>query len=53
MAQGDRAFGGPIPELYDRFQGPLQFLPYAQETAARVAALKPKRVLETACGTGL
>ena len=52
MAQSDRAFGGSIPELYDRFLGPLQGLPYAKETAARVAALKPKRVPETACGTG-
>jgi ubiquinone/menaquinone biosynthesis C-methylase UbiE len=29
-----------------------QGLAYAKETAAWVAALKPKRVLETACGTG-
>ena len=52
MAQSDRAFGGSIPQFYDRFLGPMAFLPYAKETAARVAALKPKRVLETACGTG-
>ena len=53
MAQSDRAFGGSIPQFYDQFLGPLLFLPYAKETAARVAALNPKRVLETACGTGL
>jgi SAM-dependent methyltransferase len=52
MAQSDRAFGGSIPQFYDRFLGPLLFLPYAKETAARVAALRPKRVLESACGTG-
>jgi SAM-dependent methyltransferase len=52
MAQSDRAFGGSIPQFYDQFLGPLLFLPYAKETAARVAALNPKRVLETACGTG-
>src|SRR5690349_17566538 len=52
MAQSDRAFVGSIPQLYNDFLGPLQGLAYAQETAARVAALKPKRVLETACGTG-
>jgi SAM-dependent methyltransferase len=52
VAQSDRAFGGSIPQFYDNFLGPLFFLPYAKETAARVAALKPKRVLETACGTG-
>ena len=52
MAQSDRAFGGSIPQLYNDFLGPLQGPAYAKETAARVAALKPKRVLETACGTG-
>jgi ubiquinone/menaquinone biosynthesis C-methylase UbiE len=52
MAQSDRAFGGSIPQFYDHFLGPLFFLPYAKEIAARVAALKPKKVLETACGTG-
>lgn len=52
MAQSDRAFAGSIPQFYDHFLGPLLFLPYAKETADRVAALNPKRVLETACGTG-
>jgi SAM-dependent methyltransferase len=52
MAQTDRTFGGSIPQFYDGFLGPLFFLGYAAETAARVAALAPKRVLETACGTG-
>src|SRR5437879_1839790 len=52
MAQTDRAFGGSIPQFYDRFLGPLFFLNYAVEAAARVAALRPQGVLETACGTG-
>ena len=49
----DAAFVGTIPENYHRGLGPTLFEPYAQETSARVAALAPHRVLETACGTGI
>lgn len=49
----DAAFVGSIPQHYHRGLGPTLFEPYAQETAARVAALAPGRVLETACGTGI
>jgi len=49
----DAAFVGSIPEHYHRGLGPTLFEPYAQETATRVAALAPARVLETACGTGI
>lgn len=48
----DRAFAGAIPVLYERLMVPLLFAPYAEDLAARVAALSPGRVLETACGTG-
>src|ERR1043165_8615676 len=46
------SFSGSIPEMYDNILGPSYFEPFAIETAARVAALNPLSVLETACGTG-
>src|SRR4051794_35372477 len=49
----DREFAGSIPETYDRFLGPLLSEPYARDLAARLAALTPARVLETAAGTGV
>src|SRR3982751_3607507 len=48
----DKQFAGSIPETYDRYLGPLLFEPYARDLAARLAALAPARVLETAAGTG-
>jgi SAM-dependent methyltransferase len=53
MQETDRLFVGSIPELYDRYLGPLIIEPYAHDLAARVAALAPARVLETAAGTGV
>lgn len=50
---GNAAFVGQVPEFYDRGLGPFLFEHYAQEMAARAAALKPARVLETAAGTGI
>jgi SAM-dependent methyltransferase len=49
----DTVFAGSIPELYDTLFVPLIFEPYAADLAARVAALAPTRVLETAAGTGV
>jgi ubiquinone/menaquinone biosynthesis C-methylase UbiE len=49
----DKLFAGSIPVLYDRYLGPMIFAPYATDLAARAAALRPARVLETACGTGI
>ena len=49
----DTVFAGSVPELYDTHMVPLIFEPYAEDMARRVAALKPKRVLETAAGTGV
>lgn len=49
----DTVFAGSIPELYDSHLVPLIFEPYAADLAARVAALNPSRVLETAAGTGV
>jgi len=53
MPNTDTAFAGSIPELYDRFLGPLLFRPYAEEVAARVSRWKPEHILETASGTGI
>ena len=41
MAQTDTVFAGSIPALYDRYLGPLIFEPYADDLAARVAAVRP------------
>lgn len=46
-------FKHSTPELYHQHMGPLLFEPYAKHVAARVAALRPRRILETAAGTGI
>jgi SAM-dependent methyltransferase len=53
MKDADKLFAGSIPEFYERYLGPLIFAPYAADLAARVARLAPKRLLETAAGTGI
>lgn len=52
MADTD-VFKHSTPELYDRYMVPLLFEPYARAVAQRAAALRPRRVLETAAGTGV
>jgi SAM-dependent methyltransferase len=47
------AFAGTLPEFYDRYLVPLIFAPYAQVVADRAKELRPRRVLETAAGTGV
>ena len=47
------AFAGTLPEFYDRYLVPLIFAPYAQVVADRAKGLRPRRVLETAAGTGI
>lgn len=47
------AFGGRVPETYDRLMGPIFFQPYAAETARRLAWLRRGELLETAAGTGI
>src|SRR6266540_2987300 len=51
--KSDTQFAGSIPEIYDRYLGPLIFEPYAVDLAKRVAELAPKHLLETAAGTGI
>jgi ubiquinone/menaquinone biosynthesis C-methylase UbiE len=53
MASTDLAFTGSVPKNYDQFMGPLLFRPYAIEVARRAQALNPRRILETAAGTGI
>jgi ubiquinone/menaquinone biosynthesis C-methylase UbiE len=53
VSGSDAVFAGSIPALYDRLLGPLLFEPYARDLAGRAAALRPKRILETAAGTGI
>lgn len=52
MATTDTQFAGSIPEAYARFLVPLIFEPYARDLARRLAEAAPRRVLETAAGTG-
>ena len=52
MVVADRLFAGSVPEIYDGFLVPLIFNSYASDLADRLAALKPREVLETAAGTG-
>jgi ubiquinone/menaquinone biosynthesis C-methylase UbiE len=53
MKDTDKLFVGSMPALYDRHLGPFIFAPYAEDLAARVAALAPQHLLETAAGTGI
>jgi len=53
MSSTDAVFAGSIPALYDRLLGPLLFEPFARDLAARAGALRPRRILETAAGTGI
>jgi ubiquinone/menaquinone biosynthesis C-methylase UbiE len=52
VADTSSSFAGSIPELYDRYLGPVLFQPYAEDLARRVAERTTGAVLETACGTG-
>lgn len=53
MAETNISFSGSIPQLYDRYLGPVLFDPYATDLARRVAAQATSPVLEMACGTGI
>ena len=53
MTGTDTIFAGSIPGIYDRYMVPLIFQPYAQLAAERARVLHPRRILETAAGTGV
>jgi len=49
----DAKFTGSIPELYDRYLGPLLFEPYAEDLARRLSDLRRGTLVEVAAGTGV
>lgn len=53
MTGSDTVFAGSIPAIYDRYMVPMIFEPYAKILAARAESLRPRRILETATGTGV
>jgi SAM-dependent methyltransferase len=52
MKEPELRFTGSVPDKYEALMVPLIFRPYAEELARRARALQPRRVLETAAGTG-
>ena len=52
-AKSNAAFGGSIPENYDRYLGQVLFDPYAADLVARLNVPENAYVLELACGTGI
>jgi SAM-dependent methyltransferase len=53
MASIDVRFSGSVPANYEQYMVPLVFRPYAEQLATRAKALQPRRILETAAGTGV
>ena len=53
MASIDVRFSGSVPANYEQYLVPLLFRPYAEELARRAAEIAPRRILETAAGTGV
>jgi ubiquinone/menaquinone biosynthesis C-methylase UbiE len=53
MVVSDKAFFGPIPQIYDRLLVPMIFEPYARDLAQRIKSHAPRDILETAAGTGV
>ena len=53
MARSDTVFGGSVPQLYDHYLRDLQFQPYAEDMADRLAGMTSGGLLETAAGTGI
>lgn len=52
MTTSDTVFTGSIPSIYDSCMVPMLFEPYARVVAERAKSLQPRRILETAAGTG-
>jgi SAM-dependent methyltransferase len=53
MKEPELRFTGSVPEKYEALMVPLIFRPYAEELARRARAFAPRRILETAAGTGV
>jgi SAM-dependent methyltransferase len=52
MKDMESRFSGSVPAAYDELMVPLVFAPYAGELARRARDFAPRRILETAAGTG-
>jgi SAM-dependent methyltransferase len=52
-SDGDKAFTGSVPELYETYLVPLIFEDYAADMAGRLGSRTLSRVLEIAAGTGV
>ena len=53
MQDMELRFAGNVPSNYERYMVPLLFRPYAEELTKRAKLLQPRRILETAAGTGV
>lgn len=53
MKEMELRFAGSVPEKYDELMVPLFFHPYAVELVCRARQVAPRRILETAAGTGV
>lgn len=53
MREMESRFAGSVPEKYDELMVPLFFHPYAVELVQRARQASPRRILETAAGTGV
>ncbi|MCB5178223.1 class I SAM-dependent methyltransferase [Streptomyces antimicrobicus] len=49
----DRRWSESMPAAYEQYLVPVVFRPFAEDLAARAAALRPRRILELAAGTGV
>lgn len=52
MLEQELRFTGSVPQNYDHLMVPMLFRPYAEELARRARAFAPRRIVETAAGTG-
>lgn len=52
MKEQELRFTGSVPGNYQQLMVPLFFAPYAQELARRALEFRPRRIIETAAGTG-
>ncbi len=53
MSATDTVFAGSIPAMYERYMVPMLFAPFAALIAQRAQAIAPRRIIETAAGTGV
>lgn len=49
----DRWWSESMPAAYEQYLVPVVFRPFAEDLAARAAALRPRLILELAAGTGV